>query len=164
MPISPKIVSFASIAVGQLPAPILTRMVDKGLIEKATSYGPNQEPPKYATPLHYPLYMRTGVVAPIILGAAGIGLGFFGDKMGVRNPSTQQHALEFGASALTSGLVQMGMVMADRAEAKIPVMFPKSNGQQQVQMQQQQQVFPITGVPTNISTNGYARNGRLQVQ
>jgi len=148
MTVGQKATHFGVIALGTLQAPLL-KMLDDKQIEKAL-----QTSQKYATALHYPMYMRTSIVIPLATGVPALVLGFVGDKvMPNLKESTQLYLLEYGAAATVGGLVQMITLMNERQKAGIPVINP--NGQQaRLQAQQQAVMMSAPAVAPAVASAG----------
>ena len=126
MAIIGKAISFAAIAVGQVEGPLLTRYVDNadgGPIAK-------RDTTKYPSPLHYPLYMRAGVMVPLVSGIATLVLGFAGERLlpGKLKESTLEHLLEYGTSATVGALLQVLDIAEQRKAAGMAQFNPKANG------------------------------------
>lgn len=113
-----KIVMFGGIALGTGLPPLLDSFVDTNLATSAVTNGSIG----YAEA--YPMYFRTGVMIPLVIGIPLTLVGLFGDKWLSKHPNVQLFCLTAGPALFVNGLVSWFRGLQARQAAGVPLVFP----------------------------------------
>lgn len=113
-----------ALPAGQVLAPALTQGVDAGAAAQQVKDG------KIANPENFPLWQRTGIMVPGILGAIGVGVAGFADDLFAGNDAAQLGTLGFSITSLTGSIIEAVRAVQARIAVGLPAfgVEPKDAG------------------------------------
>jgi len=149
-----KAIATSTIIVGSITGPILEQFVDTRLANEAVAAG------RIKRPEAYPLYMRPGVMVPLITGIPTLLAGLFGDRW-IRDPNVQLGLLTYGTAATTSGLCVLARGIRARQAVGIKLLFPAPDEMGKDVHVPRAPTY--IHVPVEIGKQGAAQGGRMPV-